>query len=86
MLAFTTILATAIAAYFAAPWWVIGVGAGVLAGISVVEHRGERSRLATSGLGAMAAREAVAYSVLHATAAAVSAYGLGAVTRLTLTV
>jgi len=86
MLSFIAILVTALATFFGTPWWIIAVGATLIAIASHEDHRASRQQLASSPLGAAVAREAIAYSIAHATAAAVAAYVLGAATRLIVAV
>jgi len=86
MLCFIAILLSAIAAFFGAPWWTIIVGATVIAIVSVGDHRDARLQLAGLPLGGAVAREAIAFSIAHATAAAVAAYALGTATRMVVAV
>jgi hypothetical protein len=82
MLSFIAILLTALTAFFGAPWWIIAVGGTAIAIVSIGDHRHARQQLSASTFGGAVAREAIAVSVAHATAAAAAAYVLGFATRL----
>jgi hypothetical protein len=80
---FVAILATAVAAYWTAPWWMVLFGALVLFRASCVQHSSVRAQL--RGLSATALFGAgYVISAGHALAIASAAYILGMVTRLAL--
>ncbi len=83
MLAFMSILLTALAAFAGAPVWVTLIGAGVLCSISQREHRKLAQRFAdinSSQVLTMAAWQ----SAGHAVAACGAAFAIGFVSRWAL--
>lgn len=83
MLAFTSILLTALAAFAGAPLWVVGIGAAALFWISLREQRKLASRFADLGASHMLTMTHW-QSAGHAVLASGAAFGLGALSRLAL--
>lgn len=85
MLAFTSILLTALAAFAGAPIWVSLVGAAVLFSISLREQRKFAARFANLGVSHVLTM-AQWQSAGHALLASGAAFGLGAISRWALLV
>lgn len=83
MLAFTSILMTALAAFAGAPMWVALIGAAVLFSISFREQRKLAARFANLGV-SHTLTMAHWQSAGHALVASGAAFGLGAISRLVL--
>ncbi len=83
MLAFTSILLTALAAFGGAPIWIVALGAAVLFSISLREQRKFAARFANLGVSHVLTM-AHWQSAGHAILASGAAFGLGALSRLVL--
>lgn len=83
MLAFTSILLTALAAFAGAPLWVVGIGATALFSISLREQRKLASRFMDLGASHVLTM-AHWQSAGHAFLASGAAFGLGALSRWVL--
>jgi hypothetical protein len=83
MLAFTSILLTALAAFAGAPIWVAVIGAAVLFSISLREQRKFAARFSNLGVSHVLSM-AHWQSAGHAILASGAAFGLGALSRLAL--
>ncbi len=81
MLAFTSILLTALAAFAGAPIWVTLIGAGVLFSISLREQRRFAARFANLGISHVLTM-AHWQSAGHALLASGAAFGVGFVSRV----
>lgn len=81
MASYCTILAVAFLGAFNGPWYLLLVGAAVLAAIALYNQRQYRPRFSETGMVAVFDTAAHA-SAAHALLASLAAYGLGAVARL----
>jgi hypothetical protein len=79
-LAYCTMLAVALAAYFGLPWYVFLCGAGVLTLIAVIEQQRYRPRLADIGMTDFLHTTAMA-SATNGLLASGASYGLGLIVR-----
>ena len=83
MLAFTSILLTALAAFAGAPIWIALIGAAVLFSVSFREHRRLAGRFANLGATHVLTM-AMWQSAGHALLASGAAFGLGVISRWAL--
>ena len=81
MASYCTILAVAFLGAFNGPWYLLLVGAAVLAAIAIHSQRQYRPRFADTGMVAVFDTAAHA-SVGHALVASLAAYALGVAARL----
>jgi hypothetical protein len=81
MASYCTILAVAFLGALGGPWYLLFMGAAILALIALRNQRQYRPRFAALGISS-ALDTAVHASIAHATLAAVAAYVLGVVARL----
>jgi len=83
MLAFSSILLTALAAFAGASIWIIAIGAAILFSISLKDQRALANRFSKLGL-THVLNMAHWQSAMHAILASGAAFGLGAISRLAL--
>jgi hypothetical protein len=76
MLALVTILATVIAGFFCAPWWLCGIGVALLIAESHAQHRSYKTEVLAAGGRAFMAQVRLSAG-LTATVTGVAAFAIG---------
>ena len=81
MIAYLTILGTAICALFGAPWLALVAGAVMLSAVSIVEHYHLRARFSAVGMSDLYTSFSMS-NLSTSLVAATSAFALGSVVRM----